>query len=134
MGFLMDTCVWIDVERGSLAPADVAALTDSEPIFISPVTLAELRFGAEKSGSVRLAGQLELVLAALPVLPLQPPGDARYASLRVALERTGEPIGPNDMFIAAHALALRLTLVTGKVREFSRVPSLKVTNWLRADG
>ena len=43
----MDTCVWIDVERGSLAPADVAALTLSEPVFISPVTLAELRFGAE---------------------------------------------------------------------------------------
>ena len=47
MGFLIDTCVWVDVERGALAPADVAALSRGEPIFISPVTLAELRFGAE---------------------------------------------------------------------------------------
>jgi len=47
MAFLLDTCVWIDVEWGVLAPADVGTLTQAEPIFISPVTLAELRFGAE---------------------------------------------------------------------------------------
>ncbi len=47
MGFLVDTCAWIDVERGALAPADVESLTQSEPIFMSPVTLAELRFGAD---------------------------------------------------------------------------------------
>jgi predicted nucleic acid-binding protein len=47
MGFLIDTCIWIDVERGSIAPADVTRYTANEPVFISPVTLAELAFGAE---------------------------------------------------------------------------------------
>ncbi|MGO9275677.1 MAG: hypothetical protein ACLQOO_36470 [Terriglobia bacterium] len=47
MAFVLDTCVWIDVERGALAPGDVSVLTQSELVFISPVTLAELRFGAE---------------------------------------------------------------------------------------
>jgi predicted nucleic acid-binding protein len=47
VGFLIDTCVWIDVERGALAPADVAAFTGDEPVYLSPVTIAELKFGAE---------------------------------------------------------------------------------------
>jgi len=47
MGFLIDTCIWIDVERGSIAPADVSRYTANEPVFISPVTLSELAFGAE---------------------------------------------------------------------------------------
>lgn len=47
MGFLIDTCVWIDVEQGKLAPADVAAVTGDEPVLLSPVTVAELEFGAE---------------------------------------------------------------------------------------
>jgi tRNA(fMet)-specific endonuclease VapC len=53
--------------------------------------------------------------------------------MRVALERIGQPIGHNDLFIAAHARALGLTLVTDNMREFSRVPSLAVENWLAAD-
>ena len=47
MGFLIDTCIWIDVEQGLLAPADVGSITGDEPVFLSPVTLAELKFGAE---------------------------------------------------------------------------------------
>ena len=47
MGFLIDTCIWIDVERGTISPADVAVYTTNEPVFISPVTIAELTFGAE---------------------------------------------------------------------------------------
>ncbi len=47
MAFLIDTCIWIDVERGTLAPSDVARVTKEEPIFISPVTIAELQYGVE---------------------------------------------------------------------------------------
>ena len=65
----MDTCVWSDVERGALAPADVEALTHSEPIFISPVTLAELRFGAEIALD---AGARQRRLAALRRLERKP--------------------------------------------------------------
>lgn len=58
------------------------------------------------------------------------PADHRYAELRIALEHSGTPIGPNDMLIAAHALALDLILVTANVREFARVPGLIMENWL----
>jgi tRNA(fMet)-specific endonuclease VapC len=67
----------------------------------------------------------------VPVIPLQPPADRHYAQLRAELERVGKPIGANDMFIAAHALALGCTLVTDNVREFCRVKNLTVENWLR---
>jgi tRNA(fMet)-specific endonuclease VapC len=100
-------------------------------VFTSVIVLAELRFGVEKSGSQRLATRLALVLSELPIEPLTPPADERYAALRVALERAGTPIGQNDMLIAAHALALSATVVTDNDREFARVPGLNVENWLR---
>ena len=96
----------------------------------SLVVAAELRYGAYKKGSVRLTNQLEVVLSALDVLPLEQPADDRYAELRVDLEQAGTPIGPNDMLLAAHALALGLILVTANVNEFSRVPGLALENWL----
>lgn len=83
-----------------------------------------------KRGSIRLSRQLDAVLGALDVLPLEPPADIRYAELRIALERAGTPIGPNDMLIAAHALSLDLAVVTGNTSEFSRVPMLTAVNWL----
>jgi len=108
----------------------IAEVGESE-VFTSVIVLAELRFGVEKSGSKRLAIQLELVLAEMPVEPLAPPADRHSAALRVALERAGSPIGQNDMLIAAHAMALDATVVTDNEREFSRVPGLKIENWLR---
>jgi tRNA(fMet)-specific endonuclease VapC len=99
-------------------------------ICTSIVVAAELRFGARKLGSERLSRQLEAILEAIEVLPLEEPADRHYAGIRWTLEQRGEPIGPNDLLIAAHALALESTLVTANVREFSRVPGLQVANWL----
>ena len=96
------------------------------------VVAAELRFGALKSGSRRLQRQVELVLSAIEVLPLEEPVDQEYARLRQHLESRGKPIGPNDMLIAAHALSLGCTVVTANDRKFSRVPGLRVQNWLQA--
>ncbi len=103
---------------------------DEHAVATSAVVASELRFGAMKRGSARLSRQLEVVLGALDVLPLESPADLRYAELRVALERTGTPIGPNDMLIAAHALALNLAIVTGNTSEFSRVPMLTAVDWM----
>lgn len=100
----------------------------------SIVVACELRFGLAKSGSSRLATQVEAILAPLPILALEAPVDQHYADIRAALEREGTPIGPNDLLIAAHARALGLTLVTDNLREFRRVPGLVVENWLVADG
>ena len=95
---------------------------------------SELRFGAEKRGSPRLTTQLETILSAIDVLPLETPADFHYSILRNHLEKLGTPIGPNDMLIAAHALSMECTVVTANVNEFARVPGLKVENWLQQQG
>ncbi len=64
------------------------------------------------------------------MLPLDIPADAEYGDIRAELEAAGQPMGANDLLIAAHACALGLTLVTDNTREFSRLPRLKVENWL----
>jgi len=64
------------------------------------------------------------------VLPLESPIEFHYAEIRTYLEWEGIPIGANDLLIAAHGLALNLTVVSANVREFSRVPSLVMENWL----
>lgn len=105
----------------TFAPGDVC---------MSVVTSAELRFGIERVGSVRLLRQFEMLLDVFAILPFAVPSDEAYARIRTDLERAGTPIGANDLLIAAHALALDLTLVTANIREFSRVPNLRVENWL----
>lgn len=94
------------------------------------IVAAELRYGAEKSTSRKIADRVDLVLNALSVLPLESPTDRSYARIRHQLTERGAPIGPNDLLIAAHALALNLTLVTANEGEFSRVSGLRVENWL----
>lgn len=78
----------------------------------------------------QLYERVGLLLSALEILPLEPPVDQRYAEVRHHLATQGTPIGPNDLLIAAHALAADLILVTANTREFERVPSLRVENWL----
>jgi len=91
---------------------------------------AELRYGCAKKGSPRLLAQIDAILAGVQVLALDVPADAEYGGIRAELEAAGQPIGPNDLLIAAHAYALDAVLVTANVREFSRVRALKVENWL----
>lgn len=97
----------------------------------SIIVASEVRYGIakapERRGSKRAAALLEL----LPIRSYEAPADHHYAGLRAALERAGTPIGANDLFIAAHALALDCTLVTDNEREFRRVSGLRVENWLR---
>ena len=94
------------------------------------VVAAKLRSDAAKSGSKKLAGRVDLILSALEILPLEAPADRHYGDLRHHLARQGTLIGPNDLLIAAHALSENLTVVTANAGEFSRVPGLKVENWL----
>jgi len=129
--YLLDTNVLSDLvrrPRGIVAQA-IARVGESQ-VCTSVVVSAELRFGAAKSASPRLIEQVEDVLCAMDILPLETPVDAIYAQLRHALEQVGTPIGPNDLFIAAHALCENLILVTANVREFSRIDGLRLENWL----
>lgn len=109
---------------------DRIAEVGEQTVCVSLLVAAELRFGAAKKQSARLAQQVEAVLSVLPILPLETPVDAHYAEIRVGLETSGCPMGPNDLIIAAHARALGLTLVTHNLTELSRVPGLLVQNWL----
>ncbi len=130
--YLLDTNTLSDLVRhpqGVVAARIAKAGEDS--VCTSIVAAAELRYGAAKSGSDTLADRVNLLLSALEVLPLEAPADRQYAELRHRLTRQGTPIGPNDLLIAAHALAAGLTVVTANVGEFSRVPGLAVENWLQ---
>ena len=97
----------------------------------SVIVAAELRYGAAKKGSKRLTAQLEAVLGALDVLPFEAPADEVYGLIRARLERAGQPIGANDLLIAAHAVALSCVIVTDNESEFGRIEGLPRENWLR---
>ncbi|UFP95809.1 type II toxin-antitoxin system VapC family toxin [Gloeobacter morelensis] len=129
--YLLDTNIVSNLIRfpGGSVAANIARIGEAG-VCTSIIVASELRFGAAKKGSMRLSAQLETVLSGLDVLPFEFPGDQHYATLRAAIERTGTPIGSNDMFIAAHALYLGLILVTDNLREFARIPGLSVENWL----
>jgi tRNA(fMet)-specific endonuclease VapC len=132
MRYLLDTNVVSDLVRRPQGPvAQHIRQAGESRVCTSIVVAAELRFGVEKKGSARLTAQVEAILAVLDVLPLEPPADAVYGVLRTHLERVGQPIGGNDLLIAAQAVALGYTLVTDNEREFTRIEELPVENWLR---
>jgi len=129
VGFLVDTCVWIDVERGALAPADVAALTASEPVFISPVTLAELRFGAEVSRDPGVR-QRRLValrrLARKPLLPIDGTTGDIFGSLAAQIRAAGRQhrYRVQDLWLASQALQHNYRLLTRNSHDFEDIPGL----------
>lgn len=129
--YLLDTNIVSDLVRQPRGPVASRTTEVGEgSICTSIVVAAELRYGAEKSESKQLSERIDLLLSALEILPLEPPADQRYGELRHDLARQGTQIGPNDLLIAAQALAADLTLVTANTREYERVPSLRVENWL----
>ena len=128
---MLDTNMCIHLRRRR--PAEVvrrfAKLGPGEAI-ISVVTYGELHYGAEKNdGRERLLEAISELVALIPVAPLPPLAGSAYGAIRAALERRGEIIGNNDLWIAAHARAADLTLVTSNEGEFRRVPDLSVENW-----
>ena len=130
--FLLDTNIVSDLVRdpGGRASRRIARAGEQN-VCTSIIVAAEMRYGIAKRGSPRLLAQLETIFRRLEILPLESPSDVVYGDLRARLERTGTLIGPNDLLIAAQALALDLTVVTDNEREFSRVPDLRIENWLR---
>jgi tRNA(fMet)-specific endonuclease VapC len=130
--YLLDTNILSDLVRHPQGPiAERIGTVGEDRVCTSLIVAAELRYGAAKRGSRRLTAQLEAILSALDVLSLEPPVDAVYGDLRAQLERTGNLIGPNDLFIAAQALSLDCILVTDNEREFSRLDGLTLENWRR---
>ena len=128
--YLLDTNIVSDlVHQPQGAVAKRIARVGESRVCTSIVVACELRYGAAKKDSPRLTAQLEAILQALPILPLEPDADRHYGEIRAALERAGRPVGANDLMIAAHARSAGLILVTRNTAEFSRVPGLKLADW-----
>ncbi|MEI7539132.1 MAG: type II toxin-antitoxin system VapC family toxin [Comamonadaceae bacterium] len=129
--YLLDTniCIYVINARPAAALARFVE-HEVDGLGISAITASELYWGVCKSGSARNRTTLEKFLSPLAVLDYDLGAARKYGELRAYLEQQGTPIGPLDQQIAAHALALDITLVTNNVREFERVPGLRLENWI----
>lgn len=128
--YLLDTdiCIYVIKRRPEALRERFDRLADE--LALSTVSLAELRYGAEKS--TRQAANRRVVeefAARLEVLPFSADAAVHYGRLRADLERAGRPCGPYDMMIAAHASSEGLIVVTNNLREFARMPGVAVENW-----
>ena len=134
--FLLDTniCIYIRRRRPPEILQRFGRLQVGEAA-ISVITFGELIYGAEKSEQREAAlMQLEELASLMPVLPLPADAGRRYGALRAELEAGGRVIGNNDLWIAAHAKAAKLILVTNNERQFQRVSGLEVQNWTKSEG
>lgn len=130
--FMLDTniCIYIIKQK----PTDVINHLRRLPISslsISSITLSELEYGVMKSSKIdQNQFALSQFVAPLEILPYGDNAALYYGDLRAFLEKRGTPIGSLDMLIAAHALSVNCTLVTNNQKEFSRVPNLRIENWV----
>lgn len=135
MKHLLDTNIVSYFLRDASAALSQRIL-DSTPdtLAISIISAGELRYGLSKLSpskrATELAHRLSALLTAIPVLPLPADAALHYGNTRAQLEAAGTPIGGNDLWIAAHALAQNMTLVTNNTREFERVVGLRLENWI----
>jgi len=106
-------------------------LLDHRPseICMSSITLAELRYGADMKRSRKLHRLIDRFVEAITVLPFDRAAADRFGPVATVLAGQGTPIGEFDTLIAAHALAVRRTLVTNNIKHFARVAGLKMENW-----
>lgn len=131
--YLLDTHIVIYVIKRR--PLEVMGVFNENAgrMAISAITLSELLHGAEKSAKVaQNLAAVEEFASLLEVLPYSSKASQHYGAIRAALERAGQPIGINDLHLAAHARSEGLTLVTNNLSEFERVPGLLTENWVAA--
>ena len=128
--FLLDTNILSDIIRNPRGTGATELGRRRKVTAMSIVVAAEVRYGLQKNPGYRYADRAAALLNVVPIIPLEQPADVHYSELRALLSGKGTPLGPNDYWIAAHALALDCTLVTANEGEFRRVPGLRVENWL----
>ncbi|MBV8361026.1 MAG: type II toxin-antitoxin system VapC family toxin [Deltaproteobacteria bacterium] len=133
----MDTCVWIDVERGVLAPADVAAFTGDEPVYLSPVTVAELKFGAEAADDAHIRQKRLSALARLQRKPLVPiDGDTGEVFGRLAAQLKTAARRPRhcvqDLWLASQAIQHSYRFLTRNKTDFEDISGLDLVTYTLA--
>jgi predicted nucleic acid-binding protein len=134
MGFLIDTCIWIDVERGTLAPGDIAGLTYDEPIYLSPITIAELKYGAEMASTAHTRQSRLAALARLKrkaILPIDEITGEIFGSLAAQLKILGGQVHyrTQDLWLAAQAIQHNHHLLTHNRKDFQDIPGLNLVIW-----
>ena len=132
MRYFLDTNICVYVINGRMLQVRERLLKENpSDVCISSICVGELAYGAAKSNfPAKNSKAMKVFCSNFQVLPFDDEDAAAFGYIRANLERRGCPIGPYDMQIAAQALAKKLTLVTNNVREFERVPSLKIDNWV----
>ena len=129
--YMLDTSICFDVMK--IYPPELREKFNAlaEQLCISSITLGELHYGAEKSARrIENLTAIEHFTARLDVLPFADKAAAHYGQVRAELERAGTPCGPHDMQIGGHARSEGLIVVTSNMREFSRMPGVRVENWV----
>ncbi len=132
MKVMLDTniCIYVIKQK----PQSVLQRFSSFPVGslgISVITLAELEYGVSKSNQpTRNSEALEEFISPLEIAVFDRQATIAYGNIRALLEKRGHPIGSMDLMIAAHDLSLGVRLATNNVREFKRVPNLRVENWV----
>ncbi len=130
--YALDTDICIHALNGR-QPALVAKIDRIRPgrIVVSPIVVGELRYGIARSRRPADATlRLDALLSVVRTVTLDDATALAYGAIRAELEGRGETIGNNDLWIAAHARAAGLILVTHNTREFARVPGLKLEDWI----
>jgi tRNA(fMet)-specific endonuclease VapC len=133
MDYLLDTniCIYIIKKKPAKVFDKFKNLTIGD-VGISSITLAELQYGIEKSSSpTKNKEALEKFLTPIEIVDYGYAATVEYGIIRAELEKKGIPIGPLDTLIASHAKSLDVILVTNNVREFDRIPGLKIENWVK---
>lgn len=133
MEYLLDTniCIYIIKKKPEQVFARFQKLEPGS-VAISSITLAELQYGIAKSSNpTKNQEALDKFLTPIELIDFDSSATAVYGKIRAGLEKSGTPIGPLDLLIAAHAKSKELTLVTNNEREFDRIPGLRIENWTK---
>jgi predicted nucleic acid-binding protein len=129
VGFLIDTSIWIAVERGRLSAADIHAVTRQAPIYLSPVNLAEIRFGIDLMSDAKQKHKAMAMLRRMRRKPLLRIG-AETAEVfgaiaaRLAKSGRGHNFRIQDLWLASQAIERKFTLLTANAKDFKDVPGL----------
>jgi tRNA(fMet)-specific endonuclease VapC len=131
--YMLDTdiCIYISKQKPSGVKARFDRLKPGQTV-MSVITYGELYYGASKSSQkAKALAHLAGMVQDIPVEYLDSPASEAYGKIRAELEARGRVIGSNDLWIAAHAMALDVTLATNNDREYLRVTGLSVENWTK---
>ena len=131
MGFLIDTNLWVAIERGKLSAADVYAITQQTPVYLSPINLAEIRFGIELMTDPRQKQRANAALRRMrrkPLLRITGETAEVFGVLAAGLSKTGRGVDfrIQDLWLAAQAVQRNFTLLTANAKDFQDIPELKL--------